>query len=56
MLATSEAELDIVQSYQIRANCYLSKPAQLDAFESLMKNINDLWLTKIGLPQQRQSG
>ena len=56
ILTTSEAEVDIVKSYQLQANCYLSKPAQLDAFESLVKSINDFWLTKVKLPQQRQSG
>lgn len=56
ILATSEAEADILKSYQLRANCYLSKPMQLDAFESLVKSINDFWLIKAKLPQQRQSG
>ena len=55
ILTTSEAEADIVKSYQLQANCYLSKPVQLDAFESLVKSINDFWLTKVKLPQQRQS-
>ena len=56
ILTTSEAEADIVKSYQLQANCYLSKPVQLDAFEALMKSINDFWLTKVKLPQQRQNG
>jgi chemotaxis family two-component system response regulator Rcp1 len=54
ILTTSEAEADIVKSYQLQANCYLSKPVQLDAFEALVKSINDFWLTKARLPQQRQ--
>ena len=33
ILTTSEAEEDIAKSYQLQANCYLSKPVQLDAFE-----------------------
>ncbi len=56
ILTTSEAEADIVKSYELQANCYLSKPVQLDAFESLVKSINDFWLTRVKLPQQRQSG
>jgi CheY-like chemotaxis protein len=52
ILTTSEAEADIVKSYQLQANCYLTKPVQLDAFESLVKSINDFWLTKVKLPQQ----
>ncbi len=55
ILTSSEAEADIVKSYQLQANCYLCKPVQLDAFESLVKSINDFWLTKVKLPQ-RKSG
>ena len=36
-----------MKSYQLQANCYLSKPVQLDAFENLVKSINDFWLTKV---------
>src|SRR5579863_9661565 len=39
---TSEAEADTVKD-QLQANCYLSKPVQLDAFEALAKSINDFW-------------
>src|ERR1700730_2035670 len=52
---TSVAEADIVKSYQLQANCYLSKPLQLDAFESLVKSINDFWLTKVKLPLSRKA-
>lgn len=55
ILTTSDAEADIVKSYQLQANCYLSKPVQLDAFESLVKSINDFWLIKVKLPQPVQS-
>jgi two-component system, chemotaxis family, response regulator Rcp1 len=55
VLTTSEAEADIVTSYELQANCYLSKPVQLDAFEALVKSINDFWLTKVKLPQQASS-
>ncbi len=54
VLTTSESEVDIAKSYQLQANCYLSKPVQLDAFEALVKSINDFWLTKVKLPQNRQ--
>jgi CheY-like chemotaxis protein len=52
ILTTSEAEADIVKSYQLQANSYLSKPVQLDAFETLVKSINDFWLVKAKLPHQ----
>jgi len=55
ILTTSEAEADIVKSYQLRANCYLTKPVQLDEFEGLVKSINDFWLTKARLPHQRSN-
>jgi two-component system, chemotaxis family, response regulator Rcp1 len=55
ILTTSEADADIARSYQLRANCYVSKPVQLGAFESLVKSINDFWLTKVKLPRV-QSG
>jgi len=46
-------ERDITKSYQLQANCYLTKPVQFDVFESLVKSVNDFWLTKVKLPQQR---
>jgi chemotaxis family two-component system response regulator Rcp1 len=55
ILTTSGAEVDVVKSYQLHANCYLLKPVQLEAFESLVKSINDFWLTKVKFPQQRQN-
>jgi chemotaxis family two-component system response regulator Rcp1 len=54
ILTTSEAEADIVKSYQLQANCYLSKPVALDAFEDLVKSINEFWLTKAKLPPQSE--
>lgn len=56
ILTTSEAEADIVTSYRLQANCYLSKPVQLDDFEAIVRSINDFWLTKVRLPQKPQSG
>jgi chemotaxis family two-component system response regulator Rcp1 len=50
ILTTSRAQQDITRSYQLQANCYLCKPVQLDAFENLVKSINDFWLTKVELP------
>ena len=56
ILTTSEADADITQSYQLQANCYLSKPVQLIAFQSLVKSINDFWLTKVKLSRQVPNG
>src|SRR5450755_1838047 len=52
ILTTSDAEADILKSYQLHANCYLTKPVELEEFEGLVKSINDFWLTKVKLPQQ----
>jgi chemotaxis family two-component system response regulator Rcp1 len=52
ILTSSEAEADVLRSYQLQANCYLSKPMHFDAFHALVKCINDFWLTKVRLPQQ----
>jgi CheY-like chemotaxis protein len=51
ILTTSESEADIVKSYELQANSYLSKPVELDAFEGLVRSINDFWLTRVKLPQ-----
>jgi chemotaxis family two-component system response regulator Rcp1 len=56
ILTTSDAEADIVTSYKLQANCYLSKPVQLEEFESLVKSINDFWLTRVKLPQHETGG
>jgi CheY-like chemotaxis protein len=55
ILTTSDAESDIVKSYELQANCYLTKPVQLEAFESLVQSLNDFWLTKVKLPQGEAS-
>jgi two-component system, chemotaxis family, response regulator Rcp1 len=44
-----------MRSYQLHANCYLTKPVQLDSFESCVRGISDFWLTKVKLPQQGPS-
>jgi chemotaxis family two-component system response regulator Rcp1 len=56
ILTTSEDEADIVKSYELQANCYLKKPVEFEAFEKLVRSINDFWLTTVKLPQQKQSG
>ncbi len=63
ILTVSDAEANISKSYELHANCYLTKPVQLKAFEHLVRSINDFWLSKVELPrrkpgpwQRRQSG
>jgi two-component system, chemotaxis family, response regulator Rcp1 len=50
ILSTSAHEADIRECYELQANCYLTKPLQLDAFEILVKNISDFWLESALLP------
>jgi CheY-like chemotaxis protein len=54
ILTTSSAEADIVRSYQLQANAYLTKAPQLDEFESLVLSISDFWVTKVKLPHRRR--
>jgi chemotaxis family two-component system response regulator Rcp1 len=56
ILTTSHAEADILKSYRLQANCYLNKPVRFDEFESLVKSINEFWLTKVKLPPQATRG
>ena len=53
ILTTSVSEEDIEKSYQLKANCYLCKPGQLEAFENLVKSINEFWLTMASLPGKK---
>ena len=53
ILTASDAQEDIAKGYQLQANCYLSKPVQLEAFDSLMRGVVDFWLVKAKLPQHR---
>jgi chemotaxis family two-component system response regulator Rcp1 len=55
ILTTSEADADILQSYELNANAYLRKPVTLEAFEALVRSINDFWLTQVVLPQHSAS-
>jgi two-component system, chemotaxis family, response regulator Rcp1 len=52
VLTTSDAESDILKSYQLHANCYICKPGRLDEFEMLVRSINHFWLSAAKLPQQ----
>jgi chemotaxis family two-component system response regulator Rcp1 len=53
ILTTSEADADILKSYELNANAYLRKPVTLKAFERLVRSINEFWLTNVLLPQRR---
>lgn len=50
IITTSQAELDILQSYNHHANCYICKPVDLDQFITVIKSIQSFWLTIVKLP------
>jgi chemotaxis family two-component system response regulator Rcp1 len=47
IMTSSDAEVDIANSYRPHADCYLSKPLQLDDFEDCVRGIADFWLTTV---------
>lgn len=50
ILTVSEAEQDIIKSYNLHANCYITKPVNLEQFMEVIKTIEDFWLTVVMLP------
>ncbi|MGO8672700.1 MAG: response regulator [Capsulimonadaceae bacterium] len=50
VLTTSRAERDILESYNLRANCYVAKPVDFDQFIHVIRSICDFWLTVVTLP------
>ena len=50
ILTTSKAEEDIIRSYELHANCYITKPLGLDQFLKVIKTIENFWLTIVRLP------
>jgi len=51
VLTTSKAEQDIHKAYNLHANCYITKPVDLDQFIQVVKSIEDFWLTIVKLPR-----
>ena len=50
ILTTSKAEEDVLKSYDLNANCYITKPVDLDQFIKVIRMIEDFWLTIVVLP------
>lgn len=51
VLTTSAAEEDILRSYQLHANCYITKPVDLEQFLKVISTIDNFWLTIVKLPR-----
>ena len=52
VLTTSQAEEDILEVYGLNANCYITKPVDLEQFIKIVKSIEDFWLTVVELPAE----
>lgn len=52
VLTTSKAEQDILRTYDLHANCYITKPVDLDQFIHVVKVIDDYWLNIVKLPSR----
>ncbi len=50
ILTTSRAEEDVLKTYNLHANCYISKPIDLNQFMRVVKSIEDFWLSIVVLP------
>jgi CheY-like chemotaxis protein len=50
VLTTSKAEEDILRTYDLHANCYITKPVDLEQFISVVRSIDDFWLSVVRLP------
>lgn len=52
VLTTSRAEQDILHSYQLHANCYVTKPVNFERFLEIVQSIEQFWLTVVTLPPE----
>jgi CheY-like chemotaxis protein len=50
VLTTSQAEEDVLRAYHLNANCYITKPVDLEQFIRIVQAIEDFWLTVVRLP------
>ena len=56
VLTTSEAERDLVRSYDLHANAYVIKPIDLDSFTKVVQKVRDFWFTIVKLPPKAEDG
>ena len=56
VLTTSQDEQDVLKSYNLHANCYITKPVDLDQFVRVVRSIEDFWLGIVVLPISHQHG
>lgn len=56
ILTTSTSEQDILKAYDLRANCYITKPVDLEQFLTVVKSIEEFWLSIVTLPPHDEHG
>ena len=56
VLTTSEAEQDILRTYELHGNCYITKPVDLEKFLHIVRAVESFWLAIVKLPGQREVG
>ena len=54
VLTTSNAEQDILKAYDLHANCYITKPVDLNQFIHVLKSIENFWLSIVKLPTSKE--
>ena len=54
VLTTSQDEQDVLKSYKLHANCYITKPVDLPQFLAVVKAIEDFWFTVVVLPKKKE--
>lgn len=55
VLTTSSAEEDILKTYDLHANCYITKPVDLDQFIRVVKSVEEFWVTVVKLPSEERA-
>jgi CheY-like chemotaxis protein len=55
ILTTSKDEEDVLRSYNLHANCYITKPIDLQQFMKVVRSVEDFWLTIVKLPPNERS-
>ncbi|MBM4446486.1 MAG: response regulator [Chloroflexi bacterium] len=56
ILTVSKTEEDIIKTYDLHANCYITKPLDLDRFIEVVRAIEDFWLAIVKLPPKESKG
>lgn len=53
VLTTSEAEKDILRSYDLQASCYVTKPVDFQQFQAIVNQLKEFWFTVVRLPDSK---